>query len=81
MLEQDDLDNINKSIDEYNLTAEEGGVTHLEGDAFFFGLKALLREANKRKGKEPKSVETRYWAVVATDLEKVLAYVNTYIKE
>lgn len=80
-MSQDELDAIGKSIDEYNLTAEEGGSFHLEGNAFFFGLKALLAEANKRKWKEPKSTETRYWAVVYTDLEKVLAYVNTYIEE
>lgn len=80
-MSQGDLDEVGKSIDEYNLTAEEGGSFHLEGNAFFFGLKTLLAEANKRKGKEPKSEATRYWAVVATDLEKVLAYVNTYIEE
>lgn len=69
----EELDKISKSIDEYNLTAEEGGVP-LTDDAFLLGLKALLATAGKRKA-EPKSEKTRYWAVIYTDLEKTLAYV------
>lgn len=70
----DELDNISKSIDEYNLVAEEGGVP-LTDDAFLFGLKSLMGTAKKNKDKQPKTEKTRYWAVIYTDLEKILAYV------
>lgn len=42
-------------------------------------LKTLLEQAEKMKSQEPKSAATRYWAVVYTDLEKVLAYTETFI--
>lgn len=42
-------------------------------------LKTLLEQAEEMKKQEPKSNVTRYWAVVYTDLEKVLAYVETFI--
>ena len=44
-------------------------------------LKLLLEKANEQKNQEPKNAKTRYWAVVYTDLEKVLAYVETFISE
>lgn len=42
-------------------------------------LKILLEKARERKSQEPKSDSTRHWAIVHTDLEKVLAYTKTYI--
>lgn len=46
---------------------------------FVENLELLLEQANKMKSQEPKSAETRYWAVVYTDLEKIQAYVQAYI--
>lgn len=42
-------------------------------------LKTLLEQAKEMKSQEPKGEKTRHWAVVYTELEKVNAYVNTYI--
>lgn len=42
-------------------------------------LKTLLEQAKEMKSQEPKNDATRYWAVVYTDLEKVLAYVEYHI--
>lgn len=42
-------------------------------------LKNLLGKAKARKNAELKNDETRHWAVVYTELEKVSAYVNTYL--
>jgi hypothetical protein len=39
-------------------------------------LKTLLEQAEQMKNEQPKSGKTRYWAVVYTDLEKILAYVE-----
>ena len=44
-------------------------------------LKTLLEQAKNMKNEEPKSDKTRHWAVVYTELEKVSAYVNTYLQE
>jgi negative regulator of genetic competence, sporulation and motility len=46
---------------------------------FIDHIKTLLEQAEQQKNEQPKSDKTRYWAVVYTDLEKVLAYVETYI--
>lgn len=43
-------------------------------------LETLLEQAKEMKLQEPKNDTTRYWAVVYTDLEKIMAYVNTYIE-
>lgn len=68
----DELDNISKSIDEYNATVGT--------DYDFVGkLEKLLENAKRRKEAQPKTEETRHWAVVYTELEKVSAYVNTYL--
>lgn len=42
-------------------------------------LKTLLEQAKNQKNEEPKSEQTRHWAVVYTELEKTLAYVKTYL--
>lgn len=46
---------------------------------FVGGLEALLADAKARKNAPEKNDETRYWAVVYTELEKLLAYVKTYL--
>lgn len=47
---------------------------------YFVGLlESLLEKAQEQKSQEPKSDKTRHWAVVYTELEKVLAYVKTYL--
>lgn len=71
-MSQEELDKISKSIDEYNATVNV---------AFVEKLEALLRIANVQKIQEPKTEETRYWAVVYTELEKIFAYVAQNLKE
>ena len=70
---QEELDRISKEIDDYNATVpvdyDFGGV-----------LKSLLGDAKRRKETEPKSEETRHWAVVYTELEKVQAYYQSYLQ-
>lgn len=44
-------------------------------------LKTLLEQAKEMKSQEPKNDKTRHWAVVYTELEKVSAYVQTYLAE
>jgi hypothetical protein len=44
-------------------------------------LKTLLEQAEQMKSQEPKGATTRHWAVVYTDLEKVLAYTETFISK
>lgn len=44
-------------------------------------LKILLEKAKEQKSQEPKNDTTRHWAIVHTDLEKVLAYTQTYISK
>lgn len=44
-------------------------------------LKTLLEQAKEMKSQEPKSEKTRHWAVVYTELEKVSAYVQTYLED
>lgn len=47
---------------------------------FIENLKTLLAQAAEQKNQEPKSEKTRYWAVVYTELEKVYAYAQAYLK-
>lgn len=42
-------------------------------------LQKLLEEAKEKKNTEPKSDETRHWAVVYTEIEKLIGYVQTYL--
>lgn len=68
----EELDKISKEIDDYNLT--------VQADADFVGrLQGLLETARARKAAEPKSEQTRHWAVVYTQLESTIAYVKTYL--
>lgn len=46
----------------------------METKDFIAALEELLEEAGLKKEQEPKTRETRHWAVVYTELEKVLAY-------
>lgn len=46
---------------------------------FMDELDACIEKALELKSQEPKSEETRYWAVVYTDLEKVKGYVGFYL--
>lgn len=72
-MSQDELDKIGKSIDDYNATVSPPM-------SFAQTVENILQYANEQKSREPKTADTRNWAVVATDLEKVLAYVNTYLQ-
>ena len=42
-------------------------------------LQNLLEKAKENKEQNPKGEKTRHWAVVYTELEKVIAYVRTYL--
>lgn len=46
---------------------------------FLQNLENLLEQAKQMKSQEPKSDQTRHWAVVYTDLEKVSAYAKTFL--
>lgn len=46
---------------------------------FIDHLKTLLEQAKEMKSQEPKSEKTRYWAVVYTDLEKILPYAEKHL--
>lgn len=46
---------------------------------FLDNLKMLMEQAKEQKEQEPKSDKTRIWAVIYTDLEKTLAYAQTYL--
>ena len=41
-------------------------------------LQKLLEEAREKKNTE-RSEETRHWTVVYTEIEKLIAYVQTYL--
>lgn len=44
-------------------------------------LESLLRDSEKMKSAQPRTDATRHWAVVYTDLEKISAYLKTYLGE
>lgn len=67
----EDVAGVAKAIDDYQ--------KDIVKNQFFNNLKAALDEARLKKNTE-RSEETRHWAVVYTELEKVSAYVNTYLK-
>jgi hypothetical protein len=65
------MDEVNKAIEDYQYPIRKKN--------FQDKLNDLLGEAKDRKNAEPKTDETRYWAVVYTELEKVSAYTKTYL--
>ncbi len=71
MSAENDLEKIRQNIEEYQ--------KDIVKNQFFNNLSLLLKEAEVKKNAEPKSSETRYWAVVYTELEKVSAYAKTYL--
>lgn len=66
-----DVAGVGKAIDEYQYD--------LGKKNFQDKLRDLLGEAKEKKSAEPKSDETRHWAVVYTEIEKLLAYAKTYL--
>lgn len=65
------MEEIDKAIQDYN--------NPIAAKAFRVVLENLLSQAKTLKEQEPKSEQTRHWAVVYTELEKTLAYVKTYL--
>lgn len=44
-------------------------------------LDEALEKAQEQKSQSEKNIKTRHWAVVYTELEKVSAYVQTYLED
>lgn len=44
-------------------------------------LEGLIQEALDKRNSADDSEKARRWAIVRTDLEKVVAYVNEYLEE
>lgn len=65
------MDDIEKAIEEYS--------DPIIKKAFVKKLENLLGQAGEQKDKQPKNEQTRYWAVVYTQLENTLAYAKTYL--
>lgn len=67
----EDVAGVSKAIDDYQAP--------INAAAFRGRLNNLLAGAEENKNSEPKSNQTRHWAVVYTELEKISAYLKTYL--
>ena len=66
----EDIADVNKAIEDYQKDIVKKN--------FVNNLKILLQEAEIKKN-AGRTEESRHWAVVYTELEKVSAYVHTYL--
>jgi hypothetical protein len=67
----EDIAGVGKDIDNYQ--------KNIITNTFVEDLALLLEEANENKNAQPRSDSTRHWAVIYTELEKLLAYTKTYL--
>ena len=68
---KEDIAGAGKAIDNYEAP--------INNAAFRGRLNNLLAGAEEKKSSEPRSDATRHWAVVYTELEKISAYLKTYL--